>query len=154
MATVERSATITATAGAIWGVLADFATISTWASNVDHSCLLSEQTEGVGAVRRIQTGRLTVVETVERWEPHVSLRYAITGLPAVVRSVTNTWQLTPNGTQSTTVTLTTEIDAGPRPPQQLVAKLVGRKLAQASEQMLVGLDAFITQPAPDQEASQ
>jgi carbon monoxide dehydrogenase subunit G len=138
MATVTKSTTIPASAGAVWAVLADFTAISSWASNVDHACLLSEQADGIGTVRRIQAGRTTVVETVERWEPGSSLGYTIAGLPPVIRSVTNTWSLTPMG-DATEVTLTTEVDAGPRPPQQGIAKLVGRKLGQASDAMLADL---------------
>ena len=95
-------------------------------------------TDGVGMVRRIQSGRTTVVETVRVWEPGVALRYEITGLPPVIQSVTNTWSVLPHG-HGTKVDLTTEIDAGPRPPQQGIAKLVGRKLGEASDQMLSGL---------------
>lgn len=147
MATVVRSITIDAPAPEIWAVLADFSGISGWAPNVDHSCLLSDRTEGIGMVRRIQTGRTTVVETVRRWDPGESLGYSITGLPSVVRSVTNTWQLTP-ATVGTEVTLTTDVDAGPRPPQQAIAKLVGRKLGQASKEMLAGLVEHLA-PAPE-----
>ncbi len=140
MISTERSITIAASPNEVWTVLAHFATISTWAPNVDHSCLLSDQTEGIGMVRRIQTGRVTVLETVEHWDPGVSLGYAITGLPPVIRSLSNTWRLAVDGA-GTTVTLTAAIDAGSRPPRQLVAKIVGRKLGQASEQMLAGLAA-------------
>lgn len=144
MAAVERQATIAGSPDAVWSVLSDFGAISGWAGNVDHSCLLSEQGHDVGAVRRIQSGRTTVVESVERWEPGVALAYSITGLPPVIRSVTNTWLLTPDDPSlptSTTVTLVTEIDTGPRPAQRAIAKVVGRKLAQASVQMLDGLAA-------------
>lgn len=143
MVTIERTALIEASADALWAVLADFTAISAWAPNVDHSCLMSDQTEGVGLVRRIQTGRMTLLETVEVWEPGRSLSYGITGLPPVVKSVTNTWRLAESG-GSTTATLTTLVDAGPRPPQQLIAKVVGRKLGQASDEMLAGLCAAAT----------
>ena len=138
MATVERSVDVDADPSTVWAVLADYAAIATWASNVDHSCLLSEQLEGVGAVRRIQSGRTTVVETVGQWEPGVSLGYSITGLPPVIKSVTNTWALTPlpGGTH---VTLTTDVEAGARPPQRGIAKLVSGRLAQTSDEMLEGL---------------
>ncbi len=138
MVTVERTAVVAASPGDVWVVLADFGAISRWAANVDHSCLLSGQTEGIGTTRRIQTDRSTVVETVVAWEPGSTLAYRITGLPPVIRSVTNRWRLAGDGDQ-TTVSLTAEIDAGPRPPQQLIAKAVGKRLASASEQMLDGL---------------
>jgi carbon monoxide dehydrogenase subunit G len=152
MATVVKSMEIPAPADAVWAVLADFPRISAWASNVDHSCLMSEKTEGVGMVRRIQSGRTTVVETVEYWDPGVALRYAITGLPPVIRSVTNTWSVLPDG-NATIVNLITEIDAGPRPPQQGIAKLVGRKLGEASDQMLSGLAAHLAAPSTSQETN-
>ena len=138
MVTVVRTRAIPAPPDAAWDTLADFAAISAWAPNVDHSCLLREQTDGIGTVRRIQTGRATVVETVEVWEPGRTLGYRITGLPPVIRKVTNTWVLSP-AAAGTTVTLTTEIDAGPRPPQKVVARVVDRVMGKASDQMLDGL---------------
>jgi hypothetical protein len=155
MATVMKTISVPASVDAVWAALADFAAISAWAPNVDHSCLMSEQSQGVGVVRRIQSGRTTVVETVEWWEPNTSLRYAITGLPSVIRSVTNTWSVVPaDGAVAfprTTIRLTTKIDAGTRPPQQGIAKLVGRKLGQASDEMLAGLAAHLTTSLAHQE---
>jgi len=97
-------------------------------------------------VRRIQTDGSTIIETVERWEPAVALGYRISGLPPVIKSLTNTWNLVESGSAAapiTRVVLTTEIDAGPRPPQQLIAKAVGKRLGSASEQMLSGLAARV-----------
>jgi hypothetical protein len=82
----------------------------------------------------------------------VALRYAITGLPPIIRSVTNTWSIESYG-DATTATLTTEIDAGPRPPQQGIAKVVGRKLGQASDEMLAGLATHFA-PSPEQPGQQ
>ena len=144
MAIVEHTGQITAPADQVWAVLSDFAAISAWAPNVDHSCLMSEQTEGAGMVRRIQTDRLTVLETVETWEPGVALSYRITGLPPVIKSVTNTWRLDATG-NSTRVRLTTDVDAGPRPPQELIAKAVSRRLGSASDQMIAGLTRHVEQ---------
>ena len=143
MAEVEKSTTIDAPLEAVWQRLADFGAISGWAANVDHSCLMSDQTEGVGTTRRIQVGRNTVIERVTTWEPAQRLAYEIVGLPPVVRSVTNTWELTADA-EGTHVALTSTIDTGPRPPQQLVARAIGRRLGQASEQMLDGLAATFT----------
>jgi len=143
MATVERTAVIDAPADQVWAVLADFESISAWAGFVDHSCLMSEQTAGVGMARRIQMGRTTVIETVTAWESGALISYVITGLPPVIRSVTNTWRLGVSG-DSTMVSLTTEVDAGPRAPQQVAGRVVGRKLGESSDQMLSGLDAHLT----------
>ena len=138
MTTVERTGVIDAPPHRVWGVLADYGAIASWAPNVDHSCLLTERADGIGARRRIQTGRTTLREAVETWEPCASLSYRIIGLPPVVRSVTNTWRLEGTGDAST-VTVTSDIDCGPRLPQKLIARLVGRRLARASEQMIAGL---------------
>lgn len=142
MASVEKLTQIPAPPDEVWAVLADFAGISRWAPNVDHSCLLSEQTDGVGTVRRIQSGRQTVVETVVEWDAGQTLAYEITGLPPVIRCVTNTWSLA-EARGGTTVTLTSQIDAGSRPPQKGIARVVGRVLGGASDQMLAGLAATL-----------
>jgi hypothetical protein len=154
MTEICRRATVDASPEVVWAVLADFAAISDWAANVDHSCLLTEQTEGVGTARRIQTGRITVVETVKAWTPPGpgsggELAYSITGLPPIIRSVTNHWRLEPatiDGTPHTAVTLTTTVNAGRRPPQQAIATIVARRLARASDVMIAGLAARSTAP--------
>lgn len=137
----SRARTIPAPAEAVWAVLADFAAISSWASNVDHSCVLREPEVGemVGTTRRIQTGRTTLVERITLWDPAAALAYDIEGLPPVLRRVTNRWDLAPGGARSTTVRLTTTVDAGPRPPQRLIAAIAGRVVARQSDVMLDGL---------------
>jgi carbon monoxide dehydrogenase subunit G len=155
MTSVSRTGSILATPEIVWNVLADFAAIVVWAPNVDHSCLSTEQPSGVGTARRIQSGRTTLVETVTEWAPPTGdepgvLSYRLDGLPKVVRSVTNSWRLTPSD-GGTAVTLTSTVDAGPRPPQKLIARLVGRKLAAASDEMIAGLTAHVTDPPTDPE---
>ncbi len=147
MTVVARSGSIAARPHDVWAVLADFGAISSWAPNVDHSCLLTDQAAGVGTARRIQTGRTTLVETVAVWTaPTVDspgvLSYSLTGLPRVIRSVTNTWHLSLRG-DATIVTLTSTVDAGPRPPQKGIARIVSRRLASASDEMIAGLTSHI-----------
>jgi hypothetical protein len=135
---VIRSTVVSATPSAVWRVLGEFGAISGWAANVDHSCLLTGQAEGVGTVRRIQAGRTTIVERVVAWEPPSILTYSLEGLPPIVRSATNTWviEATPTGSR---LSLISRVDAGPRPRQRLVAAAIGRRLARASEVLLAGL---------------
>ncbi|NNE12873.1 MAG: SRPBCC family protein [Ilumatobacter sp.] len=142
MVEVVEESRIARPADAVWATLADFDGIARWAPNVDHSSLTTAQAEGVGAVRRVQVGRNALLERVTGWEPGQQLAYQIDGLPPVVRSVTNTWELTSTG-DDTSVSLTTRIDAGSRPPQQLVARVVGRAMAKASRQMLAGLQHHV-----------
>ncbi|WP_419946746.1 SRPBCC family protein [Candidatus Poriferisodalis sp.] len=138
---------IPVSAAEAWDALADFGEIVRWAPNVDHSCLLSAQPEGVGTVRRIQAGRRTLVERVVEWVPGERLGYDIEGLPAVVRSLQSTWHLDERGPR-TVVSLTTAVDAGSRPPQKLVAKGLARQLSKVSDQMLRGLDEHLRMAAP------
>lgn len=136
-----RSRAVEVSASQVWEVLSEFESISRWAENVDHSCLLTHDPVGLGTVRRIQAGPLTVTEEVTMWEPDRKLSYRIDGLPPIVTKVTNTWTLVEQGgtSPSVEVTLTTRITPGPKPPQKLAAKVLARKLAQASDQMLEGI---------------
>ena len=149
MAIVERTSLLPVPQDRVWAVLADFAWISAWAPNVDHSCLLTEQEPGVGTLRRIQSGRTTMVETVNTWDPNVALSYAIRGLPSLIRSVTNTWRLEP-GDGGTNVTVTSDIDAGPRLWHKAIARAFGRGFGSASDEMLAGLAARVTAKDQDQ----
>ena len=138
MADAARSREIAAPPDTVWATLADFTAISTWAPDVDHSCLLSAQESGVGTVRRIQTGRIVVVERVIQWEDGLALGYRIEGLPAAISSVTNTWRLEPS-VVGTRVSVCTAVSVGRRPPQQLAARAIAKRLAGVSERMLGGL---------------
>ena len=133
-------------AAEVWAVLADFGGIVRWAPIVDHSCLLSAQREGVDTVRRIQSGRRTLVERVVEWIDGERLSYVVEGLPSPVRSLRNTWQLD-DGDGMTEVTLTSSVDVGQRPPQKLVAQVLTRPLSRASHQMLQGLDDHLRMAA-------
>ena len=60
------------------------------------------------------------------------------------RSVINTWTLAA-GENGTDATLTTEVDAGSRPPQKAIASVVARTLGKASDEMLDGLAAHFAE---------
>lgn len=138
MADIERSRNIAATPAAIWEVLADFGAISSWADHIDHSCILIRADEPVGTTRRIQAGRAALVERIVEFDPPHTLAYDIEGLPKRVRAVTNSWTLRPQG-DSTEVTLTTTIEIGSRPSQQLAERALCRVMARQSDTMLAGL---------------
>lgn len=146
MTTVERSVDIAADAGAVWGVLAEFGDLARWTRPVQHSWLVSEQPDGIGAARRVQVGRLAMIEEVVTWEPERAVGYTITGLPPIVRRATNTWTLVPSA-GGTRVTLTSDIDTGSRPPLSLVARAVAKRLAAASELMVADLAAEVARRA-------
>jgi carbon monoxide dehydrogenase subunit G len=142
---IARARRIAATQQSVWDVLADFAAISAWADNVDHSCMLRSAADGgaVGASRRIQTGRITLVERIVEHDAPRALVYEIEGLPARLRTVRNRWSLIPDGGSATIVSLTTTVDIGPRPPQKLAERVVARVLAKQSDAMLADIAAYL-----------
>jgi hypothetical protein len=143
MASVTRTRRILATAPAVWMVLADFASISDWADFVDHSSALRGGPLDTGSTRRIQTGRTVVLERVTEVDPPRCLAYEIEGLPERISSVQNRWSLDPAGPDATDVSVTTTVAVGPRPPQRLIERVLGRMLAGRSEAMLAGLAAHL-----------
>ena len=134
---VTRARNVGAPPAAVWKVLSDFGGIARWAPNVDHSCLVSEQADGVGAVRRVQAGRTVVVEHVGTWQPELMLSYTIEGLPEIVGTPSNTWIIRPDG-DGTSVSVLTDIDAS-RPVGRIVAVWLGHRMGRASTAMLAGL---------------
>ena len=137
---LDKSLAIEASPTVAWAVLADFGAIASWVPLIGHSCLLSERSEGLGAVRRVQIARQVLVERVVTWEPERALAYDIEGLPPIVGTARNSWRLTPTAT-GTEVSLTTTIDTGVNPAKKFMANKVLERMALASDMMLAGLDA-------------
>lgn len=144
MTTTVSHVTVAAPVDVVWDLLAGFADISTWASNVSQSSLLTTTAPGPGAVRRVQVGRTALRETVTRWEPGHALAYDIAGLPAVVTAARNTWTLESSGT-GTVVTLTGEASTRGGP---LVARLVARQLGKAGDELVRSLAAHLRRQQP------
>ena len=140
MASISRTRTVAAPASAVWEVLADFGTISTWADNVDHSCLLEhgEDPAAVGTSRRVQVGRDTLVERITDSIAPATLRYSIEGLPTLLGRVANRWTVTPFG-ETAVVTLTSSVDIGGNPVARVAEKAACRFMAKQSDTMLAGL---------------
>lgn len=152
MSRLERATTVDAPPERVWEVLADFGAIATWVPMIQHSCLLSAQTERPGTVRRVQIARQTLVERVVTWRPREELAYDIEGLPPIVGTARNTWRLTGLGDGAgghTRVELTTEIDAGANPVKRLVARKVLERMALASDLMLAGLATAVAPAAQE-----
>lgn len=140
MATISRTRTVAASASSVWEVLADFGAISSWAGNVDHSCLLQhgDDPSAVGTTRRVQVGRDTLVERITDSTAPTTLRYEIEGLPRRLGRVANRWTVTPFG-DSAAVTLTSTVDIGGNPVARVAEKAVCHFLARQSDAMLTGL---------------
>ncbi len=140
MAEALRTLEMPAPVGEVWAALDDFGAISAWAPDVDHSCLLTDPPDGteVGVVRRVQLGRMTLLERIVDRDPPSLLAYRLEGLPPLVRSALTRWELEPVGSRTRT-TLTFTIDAGSRPPQRAVAAVLARRMGRAADGMLAGL---------------
>lgn len=146
VAQISRSRTIAASAQQVWDVLADFGAISSWAGNIDHSCLLEHGRDGVavGTSRRVQVGRDALVERITEFDGPVALAYTIEGLPRPLDRVANRWTLTPDSpAASTTVSLTTTVQIGANPLASLAQRALCRFISKQSDAMLAGLAARV-----------
>jgi uncharacterized protein YndB with AHSA1/START domain len=148
----ERSRRLPARPEAVWAVLADFGDISRWAPDVDHSWMLSSGPTGPGSRRRVQVGRAALVEEITVWDPPHHLAYVVRGLPRGAGTVTNHWRLRRDGSAGTHAAVTTTVNAGRRPPQRVVERVVARRLATASDGMLEGLAGELHPAASNERA--
>jgi uncharacterized protein YndB with AHSA1/START domain len=139
---IKKTRLIAAKKTKVWAALADFPAIVTWAPNVDHSTATTEAANGIGAVRRVQSGRITLLETIVDWQPEDRLGYTLDGLPPIAGSVVTTWDLA-EAAEGTRVTITSVIHSRPNPLSRIVGRALGRQLAKAANQMLAGLAAHV-----------
>lgn len=145
MTSVNRSQVLTAPPETVWAVLADFPAIGRWAPNVDHAAPASAAHDGLGATRRVQVGRIALLETVVDWQPPRQLSYTVVGLPPVAGPITTSWQLAPHD-DGTLVTVTTVVQSPRRPPGRIIGRALSRRLAGAADEMLRGLADHVHQP--------
>ena len=139
MAETSRTRTIAAPPETVWRALADFGALSSWARNVDHSCLLEHGPDPIGTSRRVQVGENTFVERITDFTARQVLAYDIEGLPPRLRRVSNRWSLRPTGANSTEVTLTSSVQIGKNPVARLAEQAACQMLAKQSDPMLAGL---------------
>jgi carbon monoxide dehydrogenase subunit G len=137
---VSHSHTIAADPEAIWEVLADFGSLAVWADGVDHSCLLNrgEEPDPLGLTRRVQVGRDTFVETIVAFAPPRLLAYDISGVPRDL-AVSNRWNLQPEGTGRTTVTLTSTVRTRSQSLRPIAERVGARLVARRSKALLTSL---------------
>jgi hypothetical protein len=142
---VHRNRTIVADPQAVWAVLADFGAISSWADNIDHSCVLIQGSEPVGTTRRVQIGRNALVEQITEYDEMRALAYDVEGLPKRLRRFNNRWSLRP-ADDGTVVTLTSTVEIGSGPIHKLAERAVCRVQARQSDVMLAGLAHRLENP--------
>lgn len=140
VADISRSRTMTAPPQAIWDVLADFGSLSSWVDDVDHSCILNHGPDGaaMGTTRRVQVGSNVLVERITEFDPGTALAYRIEGLPRRLRTTINRWTLQPVGI-ATEVTVTSRVEIGANPLARSAEWVVCRSMAKLSDSMLTGL---------------
>ncbi|OBK44442.1 SRPBCC family protein [Mycobacterium kubicae] len=140
VAQISRSTKIPATVQAVWNVLADFGSLSSWADNADHSCLLNHGPDGelLGSTRRVQVGSNVLVERVTECEAPTSLAYDIEGLPSRLGKLANRWTLRP-ADDGTVVTLTSTVEVGTSPLARAAEWVTLRVMTKQSDSMLAGL---------------
>lgn len=143
MAETSRTRTVAAPPEKVWRVLADFGAISSWAHNVDHSCVLEHRPEAIGTSRRVQMGENTFVERITEFTAPRALAYDIEGLPPRLRRVANRWSLRPAGPASTEVTLTSTVAIANNPVARIAEQAAVQLLATQSDTMLAGLAARV-----------
>lgn len=146
VAEIHRSRTVAAEPKDVWDVLADFGSISSWADNVDHSCILNHGDDPVGTTRRVQIGRNALVERITEFDPTWALGYDVEGLPKRLRSLTNRWTLRRVQYGNTVVTLTSKVGIGSHSVQKVAERAVCRLLARQSDVMLDGLAKRLEKP--------
>jgi carbon monoxide dehydrogenase subunit G len=139
VAEINRSRTIAADPKEVWDVLADFGSISSWADNIEHSCILTQRSEPVGTTRRVQIGRDALVEQITEFEAVRALAYDVDGLPKRVRRFNNRWSLRPADNGATVITLTSTVEIGSGPLQKLAERALCRIQVRQSDIMLAGL---------------
>lgn len=152
MVEVTNETNVAAPVEAVWAVLADFDRLASWAQEIDHSCQLSERSDGVGTERRVQVKSNVVLERVTVWQPEERLAYEIVGLPNVVSSVVNEWTLKPDGNR-TRLALTAKVEPGPKPPMKLVARLLAKQMGSVNQRLLRDLAAAATRTASSGSAN-
>ena len=139
MADIARSRTIAVGPKQVWDILADFGSISSWADNVDHSCILNHSSEPVGTTRRVQIGRNALVERITEFDPTWALAYDVEGLPRLLHRFTNRWTLRAAQGGTTIATLTSTVEIGSDPMRKLVERMLCRVQVRQSDVMLAGL---------------
>jgi hypothetical protein len=140
MATTSSAISVPVPLETVWETLARFGDVAQWGRGVSQSNVLTEAASGVGAVRRVQVGRIALRETVTVWEPLRALGYRIEGLPAIVRSAGNTWILSADGA-GTRVTLTGVVETK---VGRLVDKVVAGRIGKANAELLAGLQDHVS----------
>lgn len=139
MREISVSRDIDAPRQAVWEVLADFPSISTWNTGVKTSVSTSEAVAGVGATRHCDLAPMgTLEETIAEWEPGDRLVIAIdsaTKLP--IKSGRVTFRLADQGAPTT---ITYEYLPGYGPLGRFMGPMIDKQLINGFDGFLADLE--------------
>jgi uncharacterized protein YndB with AHSA1/START domain len=142
MSSLQVSSEIQAPVATVWGVLANFPNIADWNSGVKKSYATGEQTEGVGASRHCDLAPSgTLEETIQEWQPNEKIAVSIdSSSKSPLKSGLGTFDLSPGGSESTTVALNLEYELKWGLIGRLIGPAVHRQLTKGFEGSLRELD--------------
>lgn len=123
IATAKRN--ITATPSEVWAVLSRLDELASWAPGIDGASVISEPTEGIGAVRRVLTAQFGAIEQeITGWRPNQKLAY-VTAQSGPFSATYTSYDIAPadEGHATVTATLAFDLKPGAMPPDKAVALL-------------------------------
>jgi uncharacterized protein YndB with AHSA1/START domain len=146
MRSLQVSSEIQAPVATVWGVLANFPNIADWNSGVTKSYATGDQTEGVGASRHCDLAPSgTLEETIQEWQPNEKMAVSIdSSTKSPLKSGLGTFELSPGGSESTTVALNLDYELKWGLIGKLIGPVVHRQLTKGFEGSLRELDTAAT----------
>ncbi len=127
MIQVLERANIEAPVEAVWRILSELDGLERYVQAIKSSKYASAQKEGVGTTRVCEIeGFGKIAEKIVEWEDGKWFRYEVEGMPAIVRSLSNRWEVLEDGDRSIVVS-TVEIDTKYGAIGRLVETLVLKK---------------------------
>lgn len=126
---VTKTRRIAARPDAVWDVIADHEGWADWFAGVK-SVDPGDPSTGIGGTRTVHLGGLSVSEEFLAWDPGSHFAFTVTGATrGLVRSLVENVQLTPDGSDATTVSYTMAMDpVGGKAATVVLRPLIGQAL--------------------------
>lgn len=120
--TVTRETNVDTTA--LWRVLSDLAALPEWAPGINGAEVTSDNSSGLGAVRRVETAQFGLIEhNVTIWEPETRFAYETADSGPFSRTLTTYSVMPSDGGASVSVSLSFDIKPCAMEPEQAKAVL-------------------------------
>jgi len=146
MTQVTAKRTIDAPAETVWAVLADYENIHIFHPGVEDSCLIGEQKNGLGAVRRCDfKGGGSVEEKIIDWVEGERYTVELSKIDMPLKSASATLSVVPDGAGACTATMHMEY----QPKYGILGALMDRMMIKKTmggmfTKVLAGLDRHST----------